>query len=178
MERSLRERPARLRLSPSSSPAERFPDRRRSEVLHLPCELERLLADAARRAAPGEACGLLLGRSESSAVRIAELHPVRNLEEQESRFTLDPADHLAGERRAAEQGLSVVGVWHSHPRGDPRPSEGDLAGTPTGWCALIVALGPGGARHLGAWRRDSTGFAPLTLHRAGKAPTRPAQGSR
>lgn len=132
-------------------------------ALHLAVGLAERLVASAVAAAPREACGLLLGRLEAEGVRVEEVSEVRNLERRGRGFSLDPVGHLAAERRAAKLGLTVVGAWHSHPAGDPRPSVRDLGGTPRGWCCLVVAPGPGGKVGFGAWWRASDRFEALLL---------------
>ncbi len=78
----------------------------------------------ARETMPEECCGLLIGRDDEI------LHAVRarNIAaEPRRRFLVDPADHFAAIRRGRATGLSLVGAYHSHPQGEPRPSETDRA---------------------------------------------------
>ena len=81
-----------------------------------------LLAHA-RREAPNECCGLLIG----SAHRIEEAVPARNVHEHPSRYLIDPADHFATIRRARREGRTIVGAYHSHPHTAAVPSETDIA---------------------------------------------------
>ncbi len=89
--------------------------------------LPRAVGDAvvahAREAAPRECCGLLVGSGGAivSAVR------ARNLADRASRFLIDPRDHINARRAARDQGLDVVGFYHSHPHSAPEPSPSDLA---------------------------------------------------
>jgi proteasome lid subunit RPN8/RPN11 len=78
----------------------------------------------AREAAPAECCGLLLG----SPASIVEATRTRNIaEESDSRFLIDPKDHIDGRREARRRCLEVVGFYHSHPRSPPEPSARDRA---------------------------------------------------
>jgi proteasome lid subunit RPN8/RPN11 len=79
----------------------------------------------ARRDAPNECCGLLLGRRGD----IVEAVPVRNAAaEPWRRYEIAPEDHFAVLRRCRTEtdGLAVVGGYHSHPRTHPEPSSTDL----------------------------------------------------
>src|ERR1700741_2973666 len=106
-----------------------------------------LLAEAAR-AAPAECCGLLLGR----AGRIVEARPAANVAADPLlRFEIDPAALFAVHREARAGGPELIGYYHSHPSGHPRPSATDCehaSGDDRAWA--IVA---GGA--VAFWR-DST----------------------
>jgi proteasome lid subunit RPN8/RPN11 len=106
----------------------------------------------ARRDAPSECCGLLLG----TADLILESIPARNTAADPARrYTIDPADHFAAIRRARELGIDVVGAYHSHPAGEPTPSETDQAEAFADFLFVIVGL----ARQpeLAAWRYREEG---------------------
>ena len=79
----------------------------------------------ARRDAPHECCGLLLG----TATEVVEAVPARNIAVEPSRrYEIAPEDHFAALRRCRSEGegLAVVGGYHSHPRSAPVPSATDL----------------------------------------------------
>jgi proteasome lid subunit RPN8/RPN11 len=77
----------------------------------------------ARDVAPAECCGLLVGRDDEivSAVR------TRNIADRPVEFQIDPRDHIDGRRKARQQGLDVLGFYHSHPHSPAEPSATDLA---------------------------------------------------
>jgi len=114
---------------------------------HLPLELREELLARARRAAPREACGLLLGRRAARAVAIEALAELDNAARADSAFELEPLDVLAAESAALARGQEVIGVWHSHVDAPAVPSVRDLA-RPGYDLALIVSLRESGVR---AW---------------------------
>ncbi len=75
----------------------------------------------ARRAAPRECCGALLGRGGA----VLWFEPLRNLSGDPARFEADPLDLLRVEKKAARTNRLVLGHYHSHPHSDPRPSRAD-----------------------------------------------------
>jgi proteasome lid subunit RPN8/RPN11 len=77
-----------------------------------------------RREAPGECCGLLVG----SPLMIDEFVPTENVAVDRSRFHVNPAEHIALNRRLRGSGRDVVGVYHSHPNTPPIPSPRDIEG--------------------------------------------------
>jgi proteasome lid subunit RPN8/RPN11 len=82
------------------------------------------IAAHARREAPNECCGLLLG----TASTIAEAARTRNVAgDPGSRFVIDPKEHIDLRRGARARGLEVIGFYHSHPRSAAVPSPADLA---------------------------------------------------
>jgi proteasome lid subunit RPN8/RPN11 len=77
----------------------------------------------ARRTAPAECCGVLVGAGD----RVIEAVPANNLSPDPNRFLLDPKTHIAAERDARGRGLAVVGFYHSHPHSAAQPSPTDIA---------------------------------------------------
>ena len=76
----------------------------------------------ARRAAPQECCGLLLGRGDA----VEEVFPGRNVDDSpRTRYVMDPQDELRAFRLMDERGWDLVGIYHSHPETDAYPSETD-----------------------------------------------------
>lgn len=91
----------------------------------------------ARRAAPYECCGLLIGR----ASRIDEAVPVENRAADRVRhYEIDPRDYFAAIKRCRGTARAVVGAYHSHPRSAAEPSETDLAAAFADF--LFVIAGP------------------------------------
>jgi proteasome lid subunit RPN8/RPN11 len=74
---------------------------------------------------PEEACGLLVGCGkmvERVILVINSLHsPVR--------FSMDPAGMLKAFLEMDASGQDLVGIFHSHPIGEAKPSETDIAET-------------------------------------------------
>ncbi len=120
---------------------------------------------ASREAYPREACGLLVGRVVPGAgAEVVREHACRNTAAAEDQFTLHPEDFLAGELAALADGLSVVGVWHSHPSCPATPSEMDHAGAYPTWSYVIVRAESSGTHELRSWRLVDGQFLeqPLT----------------
>lgn len=117
-----------------------------------------LRAEAAR-AAPKEACGLLFGQGNrvDSAVPAANVHP-RPLRF----FEIDPAALLAAHRAMREGGPQIVGYFHSHPNGHPRPSAVDCehaSGDRRVWAIVAPGVPEGDVTF---WRDGEGGFEPLS----------------
>jgi len=91
-------------------------------VLKLTSDIIATLLAEAKRAAPAECCGLLMGRGG----RVEEVRPAANLSaEPLTQFEIDPAALFAAHREARTGGREVIGYYHSHPRGHPVPSATD-----------------------------------------------------
>ena len=97
----------------------------------------REIAAHARRAAPDECCGLLVG----TGARIESSHAARNLRRSPTRYLVDPADHFAAIKFGRKAGLAVVGAYHSHPTSAASPSPTDeREATNPDFLYLIVSL--------------------------------------
>lgn len=116
--------------------------------------MDRLLAEA-RRAAPEECCGILLGRDGL----VDEAWPAVNVAvDRRRRFEIDPQALIDAHRAARRGGPQVIGYYHSHPGGTPEPSAIDralAAGDGMVW-AIVGETG------VAFWRDEESGFVPLS----------------
>ena len=72
--------------------------------------------------APLEACGLIGGRDGRAQIVI----PVTNVAGSAVRFRMDPQEQVQAMLRIEDSGLSLIGIYHSHPSGPPGPSATDF----------------------------------------------------
>ncbi|MCH8685591.1 M67 family metallopeptidase [Pedomonas mirosovicensis] len=129
-----------------------------------PAQRQAILAEAVA-AGTRECCGLLVGRRDGDLARVIAVVPARNVAREPERFfEIDPRLLIATHRAAREAGETILGWYHSHPRGDVLPSECDAAhAVEAGKVWLVVA---GGA--IGAYVAEERGvvagrFRPLPL---------------
>ena len=83
--------------------------------------IERIVAHA-ERDAPIEVCGFLVGEEG----RITRDYPMANAEGREDHFTFDPNEQLAAYQAMGQEGIEIMGVYHSHPATPARPSVEDI----------------------------------------------------
>jgi proteasome lid subunit RPN8/RPN11 len=130
-------------------------------LLTLPAAVESTVIAHARRAAPEECCGLLLGDGDA----IVEAHPARNIASNpRRRYLVDPRDHLVAIRRARGRNLEVVGGYHSHPHSNARPSQTDADDGFSDFLFVIVGLG-GEEPEVTGWTWTDGNFSPVPLVR-------------
>jgi proteasome lid subunit RPN8/RPN11 len=107
------------------------------------------VADHAESAYPAECCGLLVGTAEGArAWRVRRVVPSPNLAPagRRDRFEIDPALQLDLQRELRGSDEAIVGVYHSHPDGEPTPSATDLENAwEPGLVWLIAAVRAGRA---------------------------------
>lgn len=104
---------------------------------------------------PEEGCGFLLGTvTDEGENRVTALRRAANRqpEHRTRRYQLTADDYREADEAARQQGLDVVGVYHSHPDHPARPSETDLEeATFPGFSYLIVSVRDGEAAEITAW---------------------------
>jgi proteasome lid subunit RPN8/RPN11 len=116
---------------------------------------------------PNEGAGFMLGEISGDTVVIKTLLPLENKREQEAqhnRFELIPMDFDLAEQEADDQGLDLVGVFHSHPDHPAQPSVFDRDHALPNFSYLITKVAGedsgGKAQITRAWRLrdDHTAF--------------------
>lgn len=131
-----------------------------STSLYLPRPMRDRVTQLAADAYPSEACGVLIGERRGDLVEVHELTQSRNLKgaDAQDEFELDPLSLLEADEIAEQRGLEVVGIWHTHPDHDARPSLLDRDQAWEGWSYLIAAVSEQGVEELRSWRLGSTRF--------------------
>lgn len=123
--------------------------------------LQRIRSEAEARY-PEEACGLLLGREQGQVLEALAM--ANQAEDRRRAYLIDPEQHLRTELRARERGLTVIGVWHSHPDGRPVPSVTDTESAWPDWHYVIAAVEAGQAREIRAWMLRESRFEEEVIH--------------
>lgn len=106
------------------------------------------------RAYPEEGAGFLLGRGDDPR-RVEAVLPLPNSREDASRrnrYLITPRDVLRAEQEAADRGLDIVGVFHSHPDHPDLPSEFDREWALPWFSYLITSVQAGKATGSRCWR--------------------------
>ena len=90
------------------------------------------------RTLPNEGCGLLLGTSEGVVVDVV---PSPNVADSAKVYEIDPKVLLRTYRRADDEGLEVIGVFHSHTHSAAYPSPTDIRQAPDpAWHYVLISL--------------------------------------
>ena len=94
---------------------------------------------------PAEACGLLAGANGT----IYKVIPIKNQADSLVRFRMEPAEQLRAFNYIVAQGWQLLGIFHSHPAGPPRPSATDIA--EAAYDVVHIIWSPSG----GAWKASA-----------------------
>ena len=123
--------------------------------LHIPQEILQSIHLHGEQAYPEEGAGLLLGELKGQNPQVREILPLENEREEgarHNRYQLSSQDYLQGEEIAENKGLTVLGVFHSHPDHPNRPSEFDRQWAWPNFSYLITSVLKGKAAESRSWR--------------------------
>ena len=86
---------------------------------------------------PLEACGLLIGKG----TQVHRFVACTNEAASARIYSIPGKELLRAERAAEDDGLEIIGVFHSHTHSEPYPSPTDVAQAPDpSWHYVIVSL--------------------------------------
>ena len=136
-----------------------------ARVLHLADELAASVLQAAGRAYPNEACGLIEGIDTKGGWRALAVHEAANVAADPARrFLIDPETQFALMRKLRGSEKRIIGCFHSHPNGRAEPSATDRANAYESDFVYVIAAGAHGVFELKAWLfSDGAGFSELTI---------------
>ena len=123
--------------------------------LHIPQEILQRIHLHGEQAYPEEGAGLLLGELKGQDPQVREILPLVNEREagaRHNRYQLSPQDYLQGEEIAENIGLTVLGVFHSHPDHPNHPSEFDRQWAWPNFSYLVTSVLKGKSAESRSWR--------------------------
>jgi proteasome lid subunit RPN8/RPN11 len=139
--------------------------------LEITSEALRQIHQHGETAYPEEGAGLLLGSRKGmhrQVTAILDLPNTREDQARRNRYLLSAEDYLHAETQADQQGLVVLGVYHSHPDHPNRPSEFDREWAWPDFLYVITSVWSGRAIESRAWRlaEDRQEFVeePIAVH--------------
>jgi proteasome lid subunit RPN8/RPN11 len=122
---------------------------------------------------PEECCGILLGKIDKERKIVIEVIPTinewrseelatdpNNLEKIHSkrdRYIIPPTEILEAQKRGRDNGLDIIGFFHSHPDYPSTPSECDRLNAWEIYSYTIVSVIEGKATTIESWVLDETG---------------------
>jgi proteasome lid subunit RPN8/RPN11 len=130
-----------------------------------PQALDTMLQDAVNTF-PDECCGFFFGGEEGEDRLITEVQVVHNAKEGDKRrrYEVAPRDYLKAEAYADEKGLSLLGVYHSHPNHPALPSETDRLAAQPFFSYIIISVLEGRVDAIRSWQlNDNQQFEEETL---------------
>ena len=116
------------------------------------------ITEHAERDYPHECGGMLIGRFDEGKKTVVETFPLENAREEDARHNrvlILPKDVLRAERYARENGLDVVGYYHSHPDDRAVPSQYDLDNALPVWSYVIASVIEGKVVDIRSWEMEN-----------------------
>lgn len=132
------------------------------DKLRLPSSAVELMKLEAQCWYPREACGFLIGRLDPAAT-VTEVRPVANQSTRTDRYFIAAVDVWGALKAARGTGLEVLGVYHSHPDSEARPSASDGAEAWGGWLYLIVPCVDGSSGMPRCWCWQGSAFLEVEV---------------
>jgi proteasome lid subunit RPN8/RPN11 len=151
-------------------------------VLNLSAEADAAIRAHAEEGYPLEICGFLVGDVGPEGRVVRHAWPVRNTWEtdpelrahmleamektgtaglerwqeasEERRFMIAPLDTLQSMKRARQEGMDLVGVYHTHPNHPAVPSDFDRDAAQPEWSYIIASVRDGRVAELRSWALD------------------------
>jgi proteasome lid subunit RPN8/RPN11 len=91
-------------------------------MLRIPKTIYQKMLDHAKREWPLECCGILTGK-EKTVQKVFEL---KNTEESPVLYSMSPQEQMKVFEEMEKASMEMVGIYHSHPKTIPFPSETDV----------------------------------------------------
>jgi proteasome lid subunit RPN8/RPN11 len=89
---------------------------------------------------PDECCGILLGRAQDGINRVEQALRAENTrtDSAQNRYHIAPQEVIRAQRMGRDQGLDIVGFYHSHPDHPAQWSETDFAEAHWRGCSYVI----------------------------------------
>jgi len=95
---------------------------RAMDQIKIPKVSKEIMLKQALNELPHECCGLLLGKNG----KIKRTLPMRNTEPSPKAYFMDPSQQVEVFTDMEKKGETLIGIYHSHPKGPSTPSGADL----------------------------------------------------
>jgi proteasome lid subunit RPN8/RPN11 len=103
---------------------------------------------------PEECCGVLIGKYNDTIPVVFEARRMTNTNagNPTRRYNIDPIELMKLEDELDDHGLTMVGIYHSHPDHPARPSQFDLDHAWPNLSYMVLSVEKGESRLLTSWR--------------------------
>ena len=122
--------------------------------------LYRKMQNHALSAYPNECCGFFYGEENGDIRNLQQVHEVENSQtgNQRRRFEISAYHYLQAERFAEDQGLTLLGVYHSHPDHPAHPSKHDLKQAVPFFSYIILSVIEDQVKEGTSWQLEEEKF--------------------
>lgn len=122
-------------------------------MLYIDKKIEKIVIADAENTFPDECCGFLFGKEQAEDRFVTAALFVDNAKDGDKRrrFEIAPKDYMAAEKYADENGLVLLGIYHSHPNHPAIPSEHDRKAAQPFFSYLILSVENGRFANQRSW---------------------------
>jgi len=105
---------------------------------------------------PEACCGILIGSGDGGSGKVVDSMKMTNAFEgpKNNRYHINPLDLFKADRAVAQKGLSITGIYHSHPDYPARLSSYDLEHSFPWYSYVVISVPSGKAGDVKAWVPD------------------------
>ena len=86
---------------------------------------KKILLDHTNKEEPNESCAILYGNKNEEENTVKEIWLTENIDSSPTEFTLSPEQTWEMDQKRKELNLEIIGIFHSHPKGEAYPSNTD-----------------------------------------------------
>ncbi len=124
-------------------------------MLLLPTHFYNTVIREAIETYPAECCGFLLGKESNENRIVTKVMVCKNSSVSgEKEFSISADEYRSGEKQAEENGMKLLGVYHSHPDWDALPSGKDAQCAFPYFSYLIISVFKNKVSSARSWRLD------------------------
>ncbi len=115
------------------------------------------MVEHARATYPNECVGVMLGKQEDGIKTVTMALPMENVNPgpKFERYTLDAKDLLAADAAARRHGLTLIGIYHSHPDCGAYFSQTDLKNSCPWYSFVVLSMRKGRLHDARSWLPDA-----------------------
>jgi len=86
---------------------------------------KKILLDHTHKEEPNESCAILYGNKNREEIIVKEIWLIENIDSSPTEFTLSFDQTKEMHEKEKEMNLDIIGIFHSHPKGEAYPSNTD-----------------------------------------------------
>ena len=86
---------------------------------------KKILLEHTLKEEPNESCAILYGEKIEEENIVKEIWLTENIDSSPTEFTLSPEQTWEMDQKRKELNLEIIGIFHSHPKGEAYPSNTD-----------------------------------------------------
>lgn len=115
------------------------------------------MVEHARSTYPDECVGVMLGSGGNGTKTVHLVLPMENVNPgpKQQRYKLDQSGLMSADAEARRRGLTLIGIYHSHPDCDAYFSETDLKNSCPWYSFVVLSIRNGEFDHANSWLPDA-----------------------